>query len=154
QNVLVTGYDALGDLIASATLTVPQGSQTGPLNFTFGPGSVFDGLQLAKLTFTDLVPSGQVLLDNLSVTSPASAPLSFADQGVAANNVTVTDDTGHAVALSNLTSHGEALHFALINAQTLVAFTGTDATDPVFTVTLSNTATNGLYDFVLDKPLD
>ena len=158
SNILVTGYDALGDVIASATVAVPAGPEGGPLNFAFGPGSAFDGLDLAKLTFTDLASSGKVLLDNLSVTTPTSpanpGPVYFTDQTTAANNVSVTDTNGHAVSLADLTSHGEALHFTLLNPQTLLAFAGTDATEPVFTVTLSTQAPNGSYDFVLDQPLD
>ena len=58
----------------------------------------------------------------------------------------------------SLTSHGAAVHFALIDADTLVAYTGStapttiDATTVVFSVELS--AANGSYDFALDKPLD
>ena len=101
-------------------------------------------------------PNAAVILDDVTATTlaPANAPLHFTDETTAANNITVTDTHGNAVALADLTSHGQALHFTLLNPQTLVAFTGTDATDPVFTVTLSTAAPNGTYDFVLDKPLD
>ena len=83
--------------------------------------------------------------------------VSFADPVNAANNVSVTDTSHNTVTLK---SHGVTVEFALINAQTLVAYTGATAptaiSDPsvVFSVVLSATAANGSYDFVLDKPLD
>ena len=51
------------------------------------------------------------------------------------------------------TSHGVALQFTLSNPDTLVAYT-TDASHPVFTVTLSAATAAGSYNFVLDQPLD
>ena len=83
--------------------------------------------------------------------------VSFADLGHAFNNVSATDANHNTV---TLTSHGVALEYALINAQTLVAYTGATApttisdASVVFSVVLSATAPNGSYDFVLDKPLD
>ena len=63
------------------------------------------------------------------------------------------------MSLASLTSHGAAVDFTLLDAETtLVAYTGStapttiDATTVVFSVELS--AANGSYDFALDKPLD
>src|SRR5262249_10860389 len=83
-------------------------------------------------------------------------PLYFSNQASAASNVAVTDGEGHAVNLASLTSHGQALEFALLGPNELVAYTGAlNASDVVFTVNLSTGGTNGSsYDFVLDKPLD
>jgi T1SS-143 domain-containing protein len=89
--------------------------------------------------------------------------VSFADP--AAINVSVTTNPDHTQILpvathGPLTSHGMVVEFALIDAQTLVGYTGdtapTKISDPsvVFSVVLSATAPNGSYDFVLDKPLD
>ena len=83
--------------------------------------------------------------------------VSFADPVNAFNNVSATD-ANHAPV--TLTSHGVALEFALLDAQTLVAYTGATApttigdASVVFSVVLSATAPNGSYDFVLDQPLD
>ncbi len=87
----------------------------------------------------------------------AVSAVSFADPVNAFNNVSATDTNHNPV---SLTSHGVALEFALIDAQTLVAYTGATApttisdASVVFSVVLSATAANGSYDFVLDKPLD
>jgi T1SS-143 domain-containing protein len=152
-DILLTGYDALGDVIASATVTVLDEEGT-PANAISAAGTVFDGLQLAKLTFTDLDP-GVAVMGNLSVTTETPGALHFFDQTTAANNVKVADGNHNSISLADLTSHGDALEFALVSPSELVAYTGAlNAADVVFTVTLSTTAANGAYDFVLDKPLD
>ena len=72
---MITGYDALGDVIASATVTATDAAVPGTT--VWATGTAFAGLELAKLTFTDLDPSqnGLVGVGNLSVTteSPESA---------------------------------------------------------------------------------
>ena len=157
SQVVLSGFDALGNLIASATVSVSaSGDEYADHTFN-AAGTALAGVQIAKLVLTDNDPTAAVILDSVSATTLANAPLHFTDQTEAANNVAVTDDTGHAVALADLTSHGQALQFALIGASELVAFTGdnpNDSADTVFTVTLSTVATNGSYDFVLDQPLD
>ena len=155
SNILIDGYDALGDVIASATVTANDNAL--PLTTVLAAGTAFAGLELAKLTFTDLDPTPNALLgvSNLSVTTESPGPLHFSDLTTATSNITVTDGNHNAVLLADLTSHGQALEFALISPTELVAYTGAlSASDIVFTVTLSTAAPNGSYDFVLDQPLD
>ena len=129
SDILITGYDALGDVIASETVTATDAAVPGTTVWV--TGTAFAGLGLAKLTFTDLDPSpnGLVGVGNLSVTTETataadSAPIHFTNQITAASNVTVTDGHHNAVPLTELTSHGQALEFALLSPTELVAYTG------------------------------
>ncbi|MDR3662494.1 MAG: hypothetical protein P4L86_19290, partial [Mycobacterium sp.] len=155
SNILIDGYDALGDVIASVTVTANDDEV--PFTTVSAAGTAFAGLELAKLTFTDLDPNpnGGAGVSNLSVTTESPGPLHFSDLTTATNNITVTDGNQNIVPLADLTSHGHALAFALISPTELVAYTGAlNTSDIVFTVTLSAAAPNGSYDFVLDQPLD
>ncbi|HLH89324.1 MAG TPA: VCBS domain-containing protein [Xanthobacteraceae bacterium] len=153
-NVTLVGLDAQGDVIASVPLTVGLDSNNFPATVFNAAGTAFAGLQLAKLELVPGDPNSAVMFNDITATRSTPPPLSFSDLTNPANNITVTDGNGNAVSLASLKSHGDTLNFQLLNPETLVAFTGTDAAHPVFTVILSNTASDGAYDFVLDKPLD
>ena len=161
SELVLSGLDAQGDVVASATVTVPD---DGGASFIFdATGTAFAGTQISQLEIAGTNADTGVVLGDITVDTGASrfsGPLYFTDPILADKNVTVTDAHGHAVSLADLTSHGEAVHFELLGPQTLVAYTGTtapgaiDAASVVFSVTLSTTAANGTYDFVLDQPLD
>jgi T1SS-143 domain-containing protein len=176
DNVTLLGFDALGNQLASVTVnlgaTIGLGSN---LSYLFSAaGTAFDGLSISKLEIEPVLSrnpdgsifNGSVIIDNLAVNS-GSAPavpgaVYFTDQSSAIANVHSVDDQNHFVDLTQLTSHGQAVHFALIDAMTLVGYTGSTApttiTDSsvVFSVVLSQNAGNpdGAYDFTLLKPLD
>ncbi|HLH89327.1 MAG TPA: VCBS domain-containing protein [Xanthobacteraceae bacterium] len=155
--VTLIGVDGQGDILASLTLPVDTINTFDPATVFNPAATVFAGVQLASLEIVPSDTSHEVLFNDISATRSTPPPLSFTDMAIAANDIMVTDANGKAVDLASLTSHGEAVKVALLNADTFVAYTGNDATDPagtVFTLGLSNTATNGLYDFVLDEPLD
>ena len=158
ENLEIIGFDAAGDVIASATVPVSGTANVDTINLVpfDAAGTPLAGVQLASLEFlaADQNANDWVQINDITVTTTTPGPLHFADLATATNDITVTDANGNHIALADLTSHGQALNFALLNPQTLVAFTGTDATHPVFTVTLSTAANNGTYDFVLDQPLD
>ncbi len=113
--------------------------------------------------------SGNVMADNLTVTQSSSSgttvvsgPVEFTNLASAIANVSAHDNLGNTVNLANPTSGGQAVHFELIDAVTLVAYTGstaptsTTASNVVFSVVLAENAShpNGTYTFTLDKPLD
>ena len=119
-----------GNLTASGTLGISYGID-GPANVVTGGvgGAIVDG------------------------------PVTFTDHANAANNVSVVDSNGQAVNLANLKSHGQDVHFALLDAVTLVGYTGNTAptsindASVVLSTVLSGSG-NGSYDFVLKGPLD
>src|SRR6202044_2198426 len=76
-------------------------------------------------------------------------------------NIAAHDNLGNTVNLANLTSGGQPVHYELIDAVTLVGYTGSaptsiTASNVVFSVVLSENASNphGVYTFTLDQPLD
>ena len=156
-DVELIGLDAAGDVVASATVLVPfiPNAASPPIEFD-AAGTPFAGVELATLEIT--APRVTVMFNDLTVVTQASSsiPLHFTNETTGANNVTATDANGHAVALADLTSHGQTLEFALLNPTELVAYTGGSPTSGtvVFTVTLSTASPNGSYDFMLDQPLD
>lgn len=92
---------------------------------------------------------------------PGNRSVAFNNLVSAVNNVTVTDSAGAAIDLGagDLTSDGEPISFALIDGQTLVAFTGavppTSVSEAgvVFHVALSDDL-DGSYLFTLVRKLD
>src|SRR5579883_718221 len=152
NSVELVGLDASGHVLATDTVSVGNGLPTTVFD---AAGTPFAGLQLAALELLPSDTNSSVQFNDITV-ARTSAPVYFTDAATAANNVTVTDGKGHAVDLTSLTSHGQAVHFALLSPTELVAYTGAapTASDTVFTVNLSTAAPNGTYDFVLDQPLD
>lgn len=126
-------------------------------------GSPIDGKQLVSVSFGVYGnQAAYVQVDDVTITRGAApeipGPVYFSDLGNAAANVTVTDSDGNTVALNQLTSNGQAIHFALLDSVTLVAYTGSlpsgiNASNVVFSTVLSGTG-SGSYDFVLKGPLD
>jgi T1SS-143 domain-containing protein len=167
DKVVLTAYDAQNNVIATETVDVgtPVGLGTAPGFHFNATGSPFDGLEMAKLTISPISGtgnvgfSGSVIVDNLVVATQTvtNPPISFTDQTTAANNVSVTDN-GQPV--TTLTSHGQTVHYALLDADTLVGYTGSTAptsitaSNVVFSVVLSAASANGSYTFTLDQPLD
>src|SRR6185437_713349 len=174
ENVTLTGVDIHGNTITDTVnigATVALGS---PLTFTFNAsGTPFDGVELTSLHVTPVLGNnnggafnGSVVIDNLGVTTgmaPAvPGPIAFTDLATAINNVSIVDDHGNAVSAATLTSHGQQVHYELLDSATLVGYTGsapttTTASNVVFSVVLSQDPTNnpnGGYTFTLDKPLD
>src|SRR5262249_52876349 len=157
------GLDAQGHVIASVTVHA-HGindvlAEAGPTVFE-AAGTAFDGLSISKLLVSAVDPTAEAGVDNLSVIATHGvSPISFTDQIVAADNVAIPDSHGNPVDVAPLPSHGQTVHFALLDAVTLVAYTGSlptavDAANVVFAVTLSAASPHGSYDFVLDQPLD
>jgi T1SS-143 domain-containing protein len=145
----ITVTDDIPVLTAAVPGSVDEGGLTTATD-PFGTGNDAQAL---------ITASGSLGIHFGADGAAASAAAAFTDQATAANNVAVTDGQGHTVALSSLTSHGQPVAFALIDAATLVAYTGatpTSINDPnvVFSVALSGAGPNGGYDFVLDRPLD
>ena len=145
--------------MASATVTA-SASGGFPQTVFNAANTAFAGVEIATL---ELVPGNSndtVAFDDISATHFTTSSVFFTDEVHAANNVTVTDANGDTIPLANLTSHGQAVEFALLDGQTLVAYTGATApgtvhdASVVFSVALSAATTNGSYDFVLDQPLD
>ena len=161
SQLVLTGLDAQGDVVASATLTVPD---DGGASFIFAAdGTAFAGAEISQLEITGTDPDTGVVLGDITVEvgpPPTSGPLYFTNEVMAAGNVTITDANGDAFPLTGLTSHGDAVHFALLGPEILVGYTGAvpptaiDAADVVFSVTLSTAAPNSTHDFVLNQPLD
>ncbi len=110
--------------------------------------------------------NGSVLIDNVVVATgivpAAAAPVAFTDLATAVNNISITDNFNNSVSAATLTSHGQTVHYELLDTATLVAYTGsaptsTTASNVVFSVVLSQDPTHnpgGGYTFTLDKPLD
>ncbi len=165
-HITVTGIDINGKTITDSVLVsgITATSFEAPSLFS-ATGSPFDGVFLKSLTFTLGSDSlnAQIEFDNLKVNtggSPATTgPLYFSDLTSAVNNISVTDNNV-SVNAASLKSQGQDIHYALLNSETLVAYTGTtppgtaNAPSVVFSVTLSADAPNGSYNFVLDKPID
>ncbi|MEH2513019.1 T1SS-143 domain-containing protein [Nitrobacteraceae bacterium AZCC 1564] len=174
DNVRLTGVDANTGETIVVIFNVGTTISLGGAGTTFhAAGTDFEGVSLSSLTIEPVLGwqgnyifNGSVVVDNV-VFSSGSAPLthgavSFADLTTAINNVTIVDSDHHAVAPASLTSHGETIHYALLDSMTLVGYTGDtaptaiDGTNVVFSVVLSQDANhpNGAYDFTLRQPLD
>lgn len=175
DNVTLVGTDThgqqitvvvqLGGLMNNADL---GGAAALPNTFN-AAGTLLDGVQLTSLQIVaphDINANGSVAVDNIVLNS-GSAPLthgdvSFTDLTTAINNVTIADSDGHTVSPAALTSHGETVHYALLDSVTLVGYTGAtapttvDGANVVFSVVLSQDANNphGAYDFTLHQALD
>ena len=170
QKVQITALDINGNPIAGKTVTVDiptLSPDDGSTPFTFNVGtSVLAGLDVYGLRINkDNGFAGQVFVDNLNVvdvsntgTAIIDGPVTFTDQSVAANNVTITDQNGNPVTLANLKSDGQPVLFKLLDAVTLVAYTGSAPTsindaNVVFSAVLSGTG-SGSYTFVQKNNLD
>ncbi|EKS39948.1 DUF5801 repeats-in-toxin domain-containing protein [Afipia clevelandensis] len=126
-------------------------------------GSPIDGKQLVSVSFGVYGnQAAYVQVDDVVMTRGAApevpGPVYFSDLGNAAANITVTDSNGNTVALNQLTSNGQALHFVLLDSVTLVGYTGSapssiNAANVVFSTVLSGTG-SGSYDFTLKGVLD
>ena len=159
KTVTLLGLDAQGDVVASATVTT-SASNGFPETVFNTAGTAFAGVELAKLELVPHDSNDTVLFNDITATHFTINSVFFTDKTNVANNVTVTDANGDTVPLADLTSHGQAVEFALLDGQTLVAYTGTTApgtvhdASVVFSVALSAATANGSYDYVLDQPLD
>ncbi|MCU1376745.1 MAG: hypothetical protein JWO68_4031, partial [Actinomycetia bacterium] len=167
-SVVLTGFNVNGTVVATYTTNVALvgsllGGEPTLFNATGTPfaGVLIDRLQIATInTF-----AGYVMADNLKVSQNGTGsavvdgPLTFTDHVDAAANVSVLNSNGDPINLANLTSHGAVVHFALLDATTLVAYTGPTApttiggANVVFSTVLSASG-SGSYNFVLKGSLD
>lgn len=171
QFVEIFGLDANGNPIpgvyANVSIPVLTPVDTGETTVTFLANAAFNNVQVYGLKIQPVSGfSGRVYVDDLNIASIVSdlsstivdGPVTFSDHAVAANNVEIKDSNGDTVLLSQLMSDGQPVHFKLLDALTLVAYTGSEpssigASNVVFSVVLSG-AGSGSYDFVLKGPLD
>ena len=177
DNVTLIGIDTHGNTI---TDTVNLGATLAlgtPLTYLFNAaGTPFAGVALTSLEIEPVLTrnpdgsifNGSVVIDNLAVTQDSSAPppvvsapVMFASQASAAPNISIVDNSGVSHDAATLTSHGQTIHYELLDAVTLVGYTGTapssiNASNVVFSVVLSENSgnPNGAYDFTLLQPLD
>ncbi len=174
DNVRLTGIDAhTGQpivVIFNAGTTINLGDAATTFH---AAGTAFDGVSLLSLKIEPVagwqgayIFNGSVVVDNV-VFNSGSAPLthgavSFTDLDTAVHNVTIEDSNHQHVDPATLKSHGETIHYALLDSMTLVGYTGDtaptaiDGANVVFSVVLSQDAShpNGAYDFTLRQPLD
>ncbi|WP_454000581.1 DUF5801 repeats-in-toxin domain-containing protein [Afipia felis] len=169
DNVRLTGVDAVTGQTIIVIFNVGTTISLGEDATTFyAAGTAFDGVSLSSLKIESIagwqgsyIFNGSVVVDNVMLNS-GSAPLthgavSFTDLTTAANNVAIDDGT-----VTTLKSHGEDVKYVLLDAVTLVGYTGdqvptaVDGANVVFSVVLSQDAGNphGAYDFTLRQPLD
>src|SRR6185437_7916718 len=169
ENIKLIGTDINGHKITDVVQIHNSINVGDTLSFTYLAGTKFDGVQLTSLQIAS--PSnnfnGDVIIDNFTVVTggaPATpGPVAFADLQTAINNIAITDQNGNSVSAATLTSHGQTVHYELLDSATLVAYTGSSApistsgANVVFSVVLSEDPVNnpnGGYTFTLDKPLD
>lgn len=170
--VILKGYDANNNLVATYTLSVANVASlvSGTPTHFDATGTPFANVLIDRLEiYTGAGFSGYVMADNLVVTqNTASGPIvvdaavTFSDHSNGLANIVVKDANGNDVTAS-LTSNGQAVHYAMIDAVTLVGYTGatapTSLTDPrvVFSAVLSSASANGSYTFTqvanLDHPI-
>ncbi|WP_441241213.1 T1SS-143 repeat domain-containing protein [Tardiphaga sp. 768_D3_N2_1] len=170
--VILKGYDSNNNLVATYTLSVANVAAltSGTPTHFDATGTPFANVLIDRLEiYTGSGFSGYVMADNLVVTqNTASGPVvldaavTFTDHSNGLANLVVKDANGHDVTAS-LTSNGQAVHYAMIDAVTLVGYTGatapTSLTDPrvVFSAVLSSASANGSYTFTqvanLDHPI-
>lgn len=168
SKILVTGIDVNGntwtELVSVANVTSLNGQTPTTFNTS---GTSLDHKLLTQVSFAVYNnAAAYVQVDDLSISRGGGAindgPITFTDHAnfaAAASNVTITDSSGANVNLANLTSHGMQVKFALLDAVTLVAYTGNTPTsigdnNVVFSTVLSANSPNGSYNFVLKGPLD
>ena len=107
----------------------------------------------------DLVATGALGVSYGADGPAASDPLTFDNLASAVANVSLINSIGGQIDPATLTSNGATVSYALLNATTLVAYTGStvpasvDASNVVFSVSLSPVA-GGSYTFTLKGNLD
>ena len=167
--VILKGYDSNNNLIATYTLSVANVASlvSGTPTHFDATGTPFANLLIDRLEiYTGIGFNGYVMADNLVVTqNTASGPVvldaavTFTDHSNGQANLIIKDANGNDVTAS-LTSNGQAVHYAMIDAVTLIGYTGatapTSLSDPrvVFTAVLSSASANGSYTFTQNAPLD
>jgi T1SS-143 domain-containing protein len=127
------------------------------------------GVQLTSLTITRVVGNGipfngSIVVDNIVFASGggeiSDAAVAFGDLASAMANISITDSGGAMVDPTALTSAGEGISYILLDAVTLVAYTGATAptsigaANVVFSLVLDPAAPGGGYSFNLKAPLD
>ncbi len=171
--VVITALDALGNEIVGKTVTVTLLGTVIPgtalTSYTYVPtGDALDGFSAFGLKIHPIAGfAGNVYVDDLNVSSVSGSgtdiidgPITFEDLSSAIANVNITNSNGVSVDPTQLQSNGQAVKYHLIDAVTLVAYTGNtvptaiDGSNVVFSVVLSSPQTGGKYDFVLRAPLD
>ena len=167
--VILKGYDSSNNLIATYTLSVANVASlvSGTPTHFDATGTPFANLLIDRLEiYTGIGFNGYVMADNLVVTqNTASGPVvldaavTFTDHSNGQANLIIKDANGNDVTAS-LTSNGQAVHYAMIDAVTLIGYTGATApaslSDPrvVFSAVLSSASANGSYTFTQNAPLD
>ncbi|MGM4918884.1 T1SS-143 repeat domain-containing protein [Tardiphaga sp. 813_E8_N1_3] len=167
--VILKGYDSNNNLVATYTLSVANVAALTsgtPTHFN-AAGTPFANVLIDRLEiYTGNGFNGYVMADNLVVTqNTASGPVvvdaavTFTDHSNGLANIVVKDANGNDVTAS-LTSNGQAVHYAMIDAVTLIGYTGATAPTSlsdarvVFSAVLSSASANGAYTFTQNANLD
>ncbi len=167
--VILKGYDSNNNLVATYTLSVANVASLAsgtPTHFN-AAGTPFANVLIDRLEiYTGNGFNGYVMADNLVVTqNTASGPVvvdaavTFTDHSNGLANLVVKDANGNDVTAS-LTSNGAAVHYAMIDAVTLIGYTGATAPTSlsdarvVFSAVLSSASANGAYTFTQNANLD
>ncbi|WP_441227843.1 T1SS-143 repeat domain-containing protein [Tardiphaga sp. 20_F10_N6_6] len=167
--VILKGYDSNNNLVATYTLSVANVASLvsgTPTHFN-AAGTPFANVLIDRLEiYTGNGFSGYVMADNLVVTQNTSsgpivvdAAVTFTDHSNGLANLVVKDANANDVTAS-LTSNGAAVHYAMIDAVTLIGYTGAIApislsdARVVFSAVLSSAAVNGSYTFTQNANLD
>lgn len=167
--VILKGYDSNNNLVATYTLSVANVAALTsgtPTHFN-AAGTPFANVLIDRLEiYTGNGFSGYVMADNLVVTQNTSsgpivvdAAVTFTDHSNGLANLVVKDANGNDVTAS-LTSNGQAVHYAMIDAVTLIGYTGATAPTSlsdarvVFSAVLSSASANGAYTFTQNANLD
>ncbi|MGM4927015.1 T1SS-143 repeat domain-containing protein [Tardiphaga sp. 619_E2_N8_5] len=167
--VILKGYDSNNNLVATYTLSVANVAALTsgtPTHFN-AAGTPFANVLIDRLEiYTGNGFNGYVMADNLVVTQNTSsgpvvvdAAVTFTDHSNGLANIVVKDANGNDVTAS-LTSNGQAVHYAMIDAVTLIGYTGATAPTSlsdarvVFSAVLSSASANGAYTFTQNANLD
>jgi T1SS-143 domain-containing protein len=167
--VILKGYDSNNNLVATYTLSVANVAALTsgtPTHFN-AAGTPFANVLIDRLEiYTGNGFNGYVMADNLVVTQNTSsgpivvdAAVTFTDHSNGLANLVVKDANGNDVTAS-LTSNGAAVHYAMIDAVTLIGYTGATAPTSlsdarvVFSAVLSSASANGAYTFTQNANLD
>jgi T1SS-143 domain-containing protein len=108
----------------------------------------------------DLIATGSLGVSYGADGPAASDPLTFDNLASAIANIALTDSAANALDPADLTSNGLPVSYALLDATTLVAYTGSTvpatigASNVVFSVVLSSATVGGSYTFTLKANLD
>ncbi|MGM4961962.1 T1SS-143 repeat domain-containing protein [Tardiphaga sp. 1201_B9_N1_1] len=167
--VILKGYDSNNNLVATYTLSVANVASlvSGTPTHFDAAGTPFANVLIDRLEiYTGNGFNGYVMADNLVVTQNTSsgpivvdAAVTFTDHSNGLANLVVKDVNGNDVTAS-LTSNGAAVHYAMIDAVTLIGYTGATAPTSlsdarvVFSAVLSSASANGAYTFTQNANLD